>query len=171
MTDRLREFLAERFGDALVREAEFRGEVSFYVRPERLLDICQALREDPELEINHLKDIASVDWLGHPEEAEGRFEVVYNLYSLKHCYRFFLRVRLPAENPKVPSLTPLWNGADWLEREVYDMMGIEFEGHPNLTRILTPDDFEGHPLRHDYPLVYEVPQFTWNKDAPPEVIR
>jgi NADH-quinone oxidoreductase subunit C len=99
------------------------------------------------------------------------FEVIYNLYSLSHRYRFFLKVRLPGDNPTIASLTHLWQGANWLEREVYDLMGIYFEGHPDLSKILTPDELEGHPLRKDYPLTYEMPQFSWNKDQPPEVIK
>ena len=80
-------------------------------------------------------------------------------------------MRLSAEKPEIQSLTPIWNGANWLEREVWDMMGISFIGHPDMTKILTPDDLEGHPLRRDFPLTWEVPQFSWNKDAPPEVIK
>ncbi len=171
MEDKVRQFINEQFGDSLIREDNFRGELSFYIKPDALVPICQALKEDPELQVDHLKDITAIDWLGGPLEEHGRFEVVYNLYSLKHSFRFFIKVFLPADNPRIASLTALWNGADWLEREVWDLFGVEFEGHPNLTRILTPDDFEGHPLREDYPLTYEVPQFTWNKDDPPEVLK
>ena len=74
------------------------------------------------------------------------------------------------DDPVIDSLTSLWVTADWLEREVYDLMGIEFTGHPDMRKILTPDDLEGHPLRKDFPLTYEVPQFSFNKDEPPEVI-
>ena len=167
----LSEFLTGRFGDAIVREDIFRGDQSFYIKPEALMEICQALFGNDQLDVRYLVDITSVDWYGHPEEANGRFEVVYNLYSLKHKFRFFLKVRLPGDNPKISSLTDLFGAANWLEREVWDMMGIEFEGHPDLKRILTPDDFEGHPLRRDFPLTWEQPVFSWNKDDPPEVIK
>jgi NADH-quinone oxidoreductase subunit C len=171
MEDKVREFLQSRFADSILREDDFRKQQSFYIKPEALVPICEALLENLELNVNFLADITSVDWLGHEEEMGGRFEVVYNLYSLTNKYRFFLKVVLPAEDPEIDSLTPLWNGANWMEREVWDMMGIKFTGHPDLTKILTPDDLEGHPLRRDFPLTYEVPKFSWNKNEPPEVIK
>ena len=81
-----------------------------------------------------------------------------------------MKVRLDEENPEVDSVTSLWAGADWMEREVFDLMGIHFAGHPNLIKILTPDDLDGHPHRKDFPLTYEMPQFSYNKNEPPEVI-
>lgn len=171
MKDKLREFLQERFGDQIIAEDNFRDQQSFRIAPEALGHICRLLLDESELAINYLSDITSVDWLGHEDQMGGRFEVVYNLYSLKHAHRFFLKAMLPAEDPVIESLTPLWHGADWMEREVWDMMGIRFDGHPNLTKILTADELVGHPLRRDFPLTYEVPQFSWNKDDPPEVIK
>jgi NADH-quinone oxidoreductase subunit C len=171
MEETLRHWMQDRFAESIVREDSFRGQQSFYIQPNALFEICQALMEDPDLDFRYLADITSCDWLGYEKETGDRFEVVYNLYSLSRKYRFFLKVMLPAEKPEIASLTPLWNGANWLEREVWDMMGIRFTGHPDLTKILTPDDLEGHPLRKDFPLTYEVPQFSWNKDNPPEVIR
>jgi NADH-quinone oxidoreductase subunit C len=170
MEEKLREFFEAHFKDALIREDNFRDQQSFYIRKEYLYDICTALFNDEELRVKLLADICSLDWLGQPEEKEGRFEVVYNLYSLKHRYRFFLKVMLAGEEPEIDSLTSIWHAADWLEREVYDLMGIVFTGHPNLKKIVTPDDLEGYPLRKDYPLTYEEPQFSYNKDEPPEVI-
>ena len=171
MEDKLRQWLQSRFAEAIVREDGFRGDQSFYVKPDALLPICQALLDDVELDVRYLADITSVDWLGHEEEMGGRYEVVYNLCSLAHKYRFFIKVMLPADEPQIASLTPLYNGANWMEREVWDLMGITFTGHPDLTKILTADELEGHPLRKDFPLTYEVPHFSWNKDDPPEVIR
>jgi len=171
MEEKVSQFLQDRFSDAILREDHFRNQLSFYITPEAIIPICEALLDDRELDVHYLADLTSVDWLGHEAEMGGRFEVVYNLYSLTHKFRFFLKVMLPSENPEVASVAGLWNGANWMEREVWDMMGISFTGHPDLTRILTPDDFEGHPLRRDYPLTYEVPKFTWNKNEPPEVIK
>lgn len=168
--EKVREFLSSRFGDVLLREDVFRGDSSYHVKPEVILQVCQALFEQPELDVRYLADLTSVDWLGLEEEMGGRFEVVYNLYSLSHKYRFFIKAILPADKPELPSVTPIWKGAELMEREVFDLMGIIFVGHPNLTKILTPDDLEGHPLRRDFPLTYEEPQFSWNKDLPPEVI-
>ncbi|UCD16558.1 MAG: NADH-quinone oxidoreductase subunit C [Candidatus Zixiibacteriota bacterium] len=170
MEDKVREFLENNFADAVIRTEIFRNQLSVYIRKEYLFDICQALLHDEALGFKFLSDICSLDWLGQSEEAEGRFEVIYNLFSLKYRYRFFIRVKLAGENPEIDSLTPLWNTADWLEREVYDLMGITFSGHPDLRKIVTPDDLEGHPLRKDFPLTYETPQFSHNKTEPPEVI-
>ena len=171
MQDKIREFLKNRFGEQIICEDDFRDQQSFYVRPEALADIAEALFNADDLDVKLLADITSVDWLGHEREKEGRFEVIYNLYSLKHKYRFFLKTHLPESKPEIQSLTPLWNGANWMEREVWDMMGIVFVGHPDLTKILTADELDGHPLRRDFPLTYEEPQFSWNKDNPPEVIK
>lgn len=166
----IREFLKSRFGEALLGE-ETQGDHQHYrVKPDMLFDICRAFLEETKLDVRFLADITSIDWLDHASESSGRFEVLYNLYSIKNRHRFFLSVRLPGDDPTLASLTPLWQGANWMEREVYDMMGIGFTGHPNLERILTPDDMEGHPLRRDFPLTWELPRFSHNKDLPPEVI-
>ncbi len=171
MEEKVREFLKSHFPDAVVSEDNFRDQQSFYIQPDQLMSIVQAIVENSDLDTRYLCDITSVDWLEQQEEKGGRFEVVYNFYSLSHKHRFFLKTMLPAEDPEIDSLTPLFNGANWMEREVWDLMGIKFTGHPNLTKILTPDELEGHPLRRDFPLTYEVPQFNWNKDDPPEVIK
>lgn len=171
MDEKIRIFLREHVPDGLISEDNFRGEQSFRIKATALVPICQALLDDAELDHKYLSDITCVDWLGHDLEKQGRFEVIYNLYSLSHHHRFFLHVRLDAEQPVIPTLCDLWPSANWLEREVYDMFGVIFEGHPELTKILTPDDLEGHPLRKDFPLTWEQPQFSWNKDAPPEVVK
>ena len=167
----IRSFLSSRFSDAIVREDTFRKQLSFFIKPEFLVEICEALYEDANIQMNFLADITSLDWLNNPQEAEGRFEVVYNLYSMKHHYRLLLKVRLGGENPHVPTLVDLFAGANWMEREVFDLMGIYFDGHPEMTKILTADELEGHPLRKDFPLTYEQPAFSWNKNDPPEVIK
>ncbi len=168
---KVREFLSSRFGEAIVREDNFRDQQSFYIRPLFLLPICESLLDSLELDVKMLADITCVDWLEHPMADSGRFEVVYNFVSITNKYRFFLKAQLPADKPEIASLTPLWNGANWLEREVFDLFGIVFTGHPDLTKILTPDELEGFPLRRDFPLTYEVPHFNFNKDLPPEVIK
>lgn len=171
MEDKLREFFNTNFKDAVIKEDKFRGDVSYYIKPESLYAVCEAILTDTSLDVKYLSDITSLDWLDHEQEKDGRFEVVYNLYSISNTYRFFLKVRLDGENPSVKSLVDLWDGANWMEREVYDMMGINFEGHPNLTKIITADELDGHPLRKDFPLTWEQPKFTWNLDEPPEVIK
>ncbi|MBU8933009.1 MAG: NADH-quinone oxidoreductase subunit C [candidate division Zixibacteria bacterium] len=171
MEEKVRQFLQSKFGEIIKREDGFRGEQTFMIDADSLFSVCEALHDNDELDIKFLADITAIDWFGHESAEEGRFEVVYNLYSLSYCYRFFLNIRLGEDNPTVRSITDIWAGANWLEREVYDMFGVTFEGHPDLTRILTPDDFEGHPLRKDFRQPYEQPTFTWNKDQPPEVTK
>ena len=142
--------LRERFPDTILDIVRFRDETTIHVRREDLREVCAHLREHPRLRFDFLTDVTAVDMLRL--RAEPRFDVVALLYSLPNR----VRVRLKAgcnDGEPVPSLTPLWNAANWLEREVYDMFGIVFEGHPNLKRMLLADDWdEGHPLRKDYPL-------------------
>ena len=106
------------------------------------------LRDDPRTQFNILVDVTAVDYLGR----KPRFDVVYHLLSLQLRRRMRIKVRVEEENPGVESITSLWGSADWLEREVWDMLGIRFTGHPNLKRILMYDEFQGHPLRKDYPI-------------------
>ncbi|MBN2226810.1 MAG: NADH-quinone oxidoreductase subunit C [candidate division Zixibacteria bacterium] len=171
MEDKLRQFFESNFKDAVVREDLFRDQLSFYIRKEYLYDVCEALISDDALDVKFLSDICALDWLGDPEEKNGRFEVVYNFFSLKHKYRFFIKVRLDDDTPEIDSIAALWQTANWLEREVTDLMGVVFTGHPDPRKILTPDDLEGHPHRKDFPLTYEIPQFSYNKNEPPEVIK
>ncbi len=171
MEEIVRGFLKDNFEDAILEEDNFRGDLSFRIDPDAVIGICRAFLDDKELEVHYLADLTCVDWLGHAEEKDGRFEVVYNLYSIPRKFRFFLKARLDGSRPVIASVTDLWPSANWMEREVYDMFGVIFEGHPNLTKILTPDDLEGHPLRRDFPLTWEHPQFSFNKDDPPEVVK
>ena len=157
--------IAAHYPDAIEEVYEFRGDTWLFIRKERLLEVCRLLRDDPDLGYLYISDITAIDWLPYWEKGEKpkRFEVVYNLYSPVHFQRIFLKVRVD-EGERVPSVTPIWEGANYPEREVYDMFGIPFEGHPNLKRILMPDDWVGHPLRKDYPLGgEEIPfaQGTW----------
>jgi NADH-quinone oxidoreductase subunit C len=158
--------LKERFADKILNISHFREELTILVEADALAEMIDYLRAAPEFTYNFLTDLTATDW---PDD-EKRHEVVYLLYSFDNHSYIRLKVRL-AEGEKLPSLTPIWDIANWFEREVYDLYGVEFEGHPNLTRILTPDGFEGFPLRKDYPLTYELPRFTHNKSEPPEVIK
>ncbi|MGP8051354.1 MAG: NADH-quinone oxidoreductase subunit C [Desulfobaccales bacterium] len=138
-----------QFPDELLEVVEFRGETTIVVKPERLVDICRALRDDPETSFRYLSMIAGMDYL--PQSP--RFGLVYNLYSHQHHNRVTLKTRLADDAaPLAPSVTPVWTTANWHEREIYDMMGIRFQGHPDLRRILMPADWVGHPQRKDYPL-------------------
>ena len=131
---------------------------TLYVPADRLVEICTFLRDDPEL------DFAMLSWVGGVDlmPREPRFEVVYHLLSLTRNLRFVLKVALPEENPRVPTVVGVWPTADWHERETYDFYGIEFIGHPDMTRILLPEEWVGWPLRKDSPLGYQEVSFTHN---------
>ena len=148
--------LKERFG---AKTYEMRDEVSLIVEPEQIFDLCQALRD--EYDFNLLTEETAVDYW--PEQAP-RFHVVYRLRSMERNLIIGARVPLNGHAPSMPSLVPVFANADWFERELWDMFGIRFEGHPDMRRIVMPYDWEGHPLRKDYPLGYEEVQFTFNFD-------
>lgn len=132
-----------------VQGAKFdREEMTIYVDHGGIREACAVLRDDPECAFNFLSDITCVDWL----PSEPRFEVVYHLLSIPKKERVRLKVCLNSANPAVESLTSLWPGANYFEREVFDLFGIRFTGHPYLRRILMPEEWEGHPLRKDYPV-------------------
>jgi NADH-quinone oxidoreductase subunit C len=142
--------LREQFGPAILDVVRFRDETTIHVQPDLLREVCDYLRTHDEMAFNMLTDVTAVDMLRL--RTNPRFDVVVLLYSLKNRVRLRIKAGVDDGQP-VPSLVPLWRGADWLEREVYDMFGIIFEGHPNLRRMLLPDDWdEGFPLRKDYPL-------------------
>jgi NADH-quinone oxidoreductase subunit C len=142
--------LRERMPDAIVDVVRFRDETTIHVQRQTLRDVCALLRDDERTSFAMLIDLTGLDMLRL--RAEPRFDVVAQLYSLKNRVRLRIKAGCNDGEP-VPSLVPLWNGANWLERECYDMFGIQFEGHPNLRRILLADDWdEGYPLRKDYPL-------------------
>jgi NADH-quinone oxidoreductase subunit C len=143
--ERIRERLGE---EAIIETVEFRGEMTVVVSREALLDAAKLLREEPELRFDFLSDLCGVDRRGRVE----RFEVVYHLYSITHNARLRLKVRLSEDDLSLPSVAEVWATANWHEREAFDMFGIEFTGHPDLRRILNPDDFEGFPFRKDFPI-------------------
>jgi len=133
---------------AVAEVIEFRGETTIVVPRELLRAAAERCREDAKLQYNFLTDATCVDCF----PAEPRFELNYHLVSIPRREKVRLRVRLGGSDPVVDSLVPVWPGANWLEREIFDLFGIRFSGHPDLRRILLPDDWEGHPLRRDYPV-------------------
>ncbi|MBI5599867.1 MAG: NADH-quinone oxidoreductase subunit C [Deltaproteobacteria bacterium] len=137
----------QRFGSSIVETSVSMGEVTCVVKKDSILDVCRAVKADPALRLNFLMDVAGVD--RHPRKP--RFEVVYHLLSLTNRLRLRLKVRAD-DGEKVPSVVSVWGSADWPEREAFDMFGIVFENHPGLRRIYMPHDWEGFPLRKDYPL-------------------
>jgi NADH-quinone oxidoreductase subunit C len=169
---RAAEKLKEAFPEGILEvQVQAGDQTVVIVKPEAIVDVCRFLHDDEELSFTYLSDLTATDLLGN----EPRFRVIYHLYSIER--NDWLRIRVPVystssvgeafdglpeatvegrpygEGPCVPSVTAIWRGANWLEREVYDMFGIVFAGHPDLRRILMPDDWDGHPLRKDYPLL------------------
>lgn len=131
---------------AILETIEAFGETTLMVAPDRVIELCRYLKDQEKFV--RLSAITAVDW--HP--AEPRFEVVYHLHSVELNKRLRLKARLSGQHPEIDSATAVWAGANWYEREVYDMFGIVFRNHPNLVRILNPVDWEGYPLRKDYPV-------------------
>ena len=156
----------ERFPDDLLDVAEHRGETTLLLRPAAIAAVCQALRDAPTLRYNFLADVTAVDW----PEREPRFDVVYHLLSLdtRAVVRLKVRVGAPDEEmPAVPTVTAVWPTADWYEREIFDLFGITFAGHPDLRRLVMPSDWVGHPLRKDYPLTgFALPEPRWGGQVP-----
>ena len=144
LIDRLR----QNYPDDVIDSHAFRGDQTVVIRPGALLRLVEHLRADPSLRFDFLMDLTAVDHLGR----DPRFEVVYHFYSSEKNHRLRVKVPLAEKGPEIDSLTPLYASADWFEREVYDMFGIRFRGHPNLRRILMYEGFEGFPLRKDYPI-------------------
>jgi NADH-quinone oxidoreductase subunit C len=145
--------LRERFGAAVVEAHDQHGDQTLVVRRESLADVLRQCRDTPTLAFDVLMDLTAVDYLKFPGREDGpRFEVVYHLYSLAHNHRLRVKVRVEEDEATVATAVPLWPIADWLEREVWDMFGIRFEGHPDLRRLLLYEEFQGHPLRKDYPI-------------------
>jgi NADH-quinone oxidoreductase subunit C len=149
--------LKERFN---LQESELmKAPPALMVTADKIVEISQVLRD--EFGFNLLCELTAVDYW--PEE-EPRFHVIYGYYSMSENSRLMLRLPVNGDTPSLPTLTGVYPGANWHERELWDMFGIKFDGHPDLRRVLMPYDWEGHPLRKDYPLGYEEPQFTFNYD-------
>ena len=147
--------IRSRFGKSIIETTVFRGEITHLVEKDDIIDICNFLKYDLDLQFNFLSDVVGVDC----RPLNSFFETIYHLYSIPRKHRLRLKVRIK-ENENVPSVTSVWRSADWAEREAYDMVGIVFEGHPNLKRIYMPLDWEGYPLRKDYPLVGYKDQYN-----------
>lgn len=154
----------EKFPQAVIETVEFRDEQTIVLRPDFLISVCTYLQKN--LLYNMLTTLTAVDW----PERTPRFDVVYQLLSLPNQCLLRLKVRVGAqgeEHPGVPSVCTIWPGANWYEREVYDLFGIIFAGHPDLRRILMPSDWTTHPLRKDYPLTgFELPEPHWGGQVP-----
>lgn len=146
--------MKERFS---AQDSEFRGEATLMVTPEQIVDVCAALRDNFAFEM--LLDETAVDYW--PQETP-RFHVVYHIYSFSQNIIINLRVPLDGNDPHLPTIEGVYPNANWYEREVWDLFGIRYDGHSDMRRIMMPHDWQGHPLRKDYPLGYEEVRFTFN---------
>ncbi len=146
--------LRENFPDAVLETSMPQGDATAIVRPEWLFRVMEFLKKDGRLNFNMLVDITAVDYMGR----EPRFDVVYHLLCQSSNRRLRIKVRAAEGETVVSSVSSLWGSANWLEREVWDMFGIRFAGHPDLRRILMYEEFQGHPLRKDYPIRKRQPR-------------
>ena len=169
--DRLR----RKFGAAILSTHSDLGNDTAVVERDRLVEIAEFLRDDRELQFNVPIDCTAVDFY---QRREPRFEVIYHLYSLERRHRLRLKVLVSEDDPVCPSLTPVWRGMNWHERETWDMYGIRFTGHPNLKRVLLYEEFVGYPLRKDYPVDKRQPliemrpvrDIPTQRQPPPEML-
>jgi NADH-quinone oxidoreductase subunit C len=152
--------LQRELGDNVLSTEEFRGQTSVTLDPGAIVNACQMLRDDPDLDFDFLAALTAVDYW----PSEPRFKIVYQLYSLANKEFIGLRAQLSNESPEIPTIESVYPNANWHEREVFDMFGVTFKDHSDQRRIIMPYDWEGHPLRKDYPLGYEEVQFTFNFD-------
>jgi NADH-quinone oxidoreductase subunit C len=153
------------FADAIERVVVDRGELTLHIKPERIADVCQVLRDDAALRFELCSSVSGVDYLGSDPR---RLHTVYQLTSMTYRRRIRLETAVSAEDPHQPSVTQVYPTADWQERETFDMFGIVYDGHPNLTRILMPDDWGGHPQRKDYPLGGVPVEYKGAEIPPPD---
>lgn len=154
--------LRDRFKGAVTEASEFIGQLSIRIDAPRIVEICDALKHDSKTPFNYLSDLTCVHF---PEREDAPFEIVYNLYSISGNERVRLKVAVK-EGDQAESVTGVWPTANWMEREVYDLFGVTFQNHPDLRRILLPEDWEGHPLRKEYPL--EFIENNWTAKHLPE---
>lgn len=164
MSQLVLERLRARFGDRLISTSSFRGDEEAVVAPGDWLEVATFLRDDPECAMDHFVDLTAVDYPEREPELP-RFDVVLLLRSLAKKHRIRLKVRV-REGEGVPTLIGVWKGADWTERECWDMFGVKFDGHPDLRRILLYEEFQGHPLRKDYPINKTQPLVEYREVGP-----
>jgi NADH-quinone oxidoreductase subunit C len=154
------------FEDAVPRESKEGPRDPFLrVRPGDIVEVARRLRDDPDLACDFLQNLTAVDWL-----KTETFEVVYHLFSYRHRHEIALKTQVPRALPRLPSVASLWRNADWLEREQYDLLGVVFEGHPDLRRLMLPDDWVGHPMRKDYREATEYRGMPTTRPSPMDLL-
>jgi NADH-quinone oxidoreductase subunit C len=160
--------LKAKFGDAIVATSSDFGDDCAIVEPSAWKAVCRFLRDDPAMAFDMAVDLCGVDYLGHQDATTWRFEVVLHLYSIGKRHRVRLKARVgdeEGEGAEIDTVADVWVGVNWFERETYDLMGISFRGHPDLRRILMYPEFEGHPLRRDYPAQKTQPLVPYRTEA------
>jgi len=158
------ELVRTRFPDAVLESHDFRGDDTIVVPRDRLLEVIRFLKETPGAAMDFFVDLTCVDW----PDRDPRFDVVVHLKSHVKGHRIRVKTGVPVNPCVCPSLTSVYPAANWFEREAYDMYGVRFDGHPDLRRILLYEEFEGHPLRKDYPKDKRQPLVPARDDAPPQ---
>ena len=143
--------LIESFGGAVLATHAERGDATAVVEASRIVDVLRFLRDGAGLAFDMLSDLSAVDYAGYPDRDGPRFEVVYHLLSSSHLHRVRVKAGVPEMPCQIDSVVDVWPAANWMEREVFDLYGVRFRNHPDLRRILLYEEFEGHPLRKDYP--------------------
>ncbi len=152
----------EHFGADIVSSRLFRGEKTITVKKQNIVALCTLLRDNAETNYNYLSDMTCIDRLEFMADDEPRFEVLYNMYSMRTFQRLRVKAQVDEDEAIIDTVEGVWPCANWLEREIYDMFGISFNNHSDQRRILMPDDWVGHPLRKDFPLGGEEVEFTYN---------
>ena len=155
--------LAAKFGESVSALQPPNKDPWVEVKAAAIRDVCAFLKSDPQLRFDCLMNLSAVDW-----PKKNQIHVVYHLFSYEKRHAFVLKILLDRAAPNVPSVEPVWKSADWLEREQYDLMGVQFEGHPDLRRIMLPDDWVGHPLRKDYAEQSHYHQISTTRESPLE---
>jgi NADH-quinone oxidoreductase subunit C len=158
--------LAASFGEAVFDFQATGPDPFFRVQPAQTIEVLRALRDLPELRCDFLQNLTAVDW-----PKRDAIEVVYHLHSYPHRHEVVVKISVPRANPRLPSAAALWKNADWLEREQYDLLGVVFEGHPDLRRLLMPDDWVGHPMRKDYREAAAYNGMPTSRPSPFEMLR
>lgn len=156
-------------GEDVLEASVTLGDAVVHVAPESLPKVAKFVKEDSDLSLDYLSQITGVDYLD--QDREPRFEAVYELHSMDKNHSLRIRVGLPEDDPTVPTVSGLWKGALFPEMELFDMYGFNVTGHPNLKRLIMPDDWEGHPLRKDVPLMTEEIAFSHNQDYKSELVK
>ena len=159
--EEIQQSLAAKFGDAVGALQPANKDPWVEVKPAQVREVCAFLKEDPQLRFDCLMNLSALDW-----PKQNQIHVVYHLFSYEKRHTFILKAKLDRAAPSLPSVEPVWKAADWLEREQFDLLGVQFEGHPDLRRIMLPDDWVGHPLRKDYAEQPQYHQISTTRESP-----